>query len=269
MAAAVLDGPRDERVDAFQALPVRREDHDELFRQQGGADAGAVRAARARIDEHVAKMLGQGIGEAAEQGRARVEQLIPAHLRQALAVAGVEAPRAHQVQRTALVDAHHVLLPVDGVEHALGQRRVLASCALSTGAPARRFQADAFELLAARFEELEHARSLLVLLEIMVQARRFHVPVQHQHGHAGVFTARQQDGDIRQGHGAAGTALVGIESDDFARGAQRRQGEALAFHDRTFYVINVESGEAEWRAIPVEYRATRNGCNRGRAVLTA
>jgi hypothetical protein len=56
VAAAVGGGARDQRLHAFQALPVGREHHHQLARQQGGANAGAVGAAGARIDQHETEM---------------------------------------------------------------------------------------------------------------------------------------------------------------------------------------------------------------------
>lgn len=203
MTAAVLMA-RVTSTDAFQALPVRREDHHQLFRQQGGADAGVVRAARARIDQHVAEMLGQGIGEAAEQGRAGVEQLIPAHLRQAFAVA-LASKRPARIRYSGLPWSTRTTYCCQSMASSTRCASAASSrpaSSRSLACPPPRAPAVSrlmrFELLPARLKELKHARPFLVLLEIMVQAWRFHVPVQHQHGHAGVFHARQQDGDVRQ-----------------------------------------------------------------------
>jgi len=213
VAAAVAGGAPHQCLHALQALAVGREDHHQLSRQQSGADAGAVGAAGARIDQHVAEVARQVVGETAEQRRTAVEQLVPVQVGEALAVTVVEQAGAHQVQRAALVDARHILLPVDGGQHFVGQLVIVERGALAAQQ----------QLLAAGLEKLHHAGAGFVLVEIMVQSGRFQVPVDHQDGHGGVLAPRQHHGDIRQRHRAPGAALVGIERNDFAGSGQRRQ----------------------------------------------
>jgi hypothetical protein len=110
---------------------------------------------------------GKIISEATEQRRAAVEQVVPVHGGEPVAVAVVEAAGAHQVQLAALVDPADVVLPADGAQHFARQLLVVQR---------RGALAAALELLAASLEQFQHARPLLVVVEIVVQARRLQDP---------------------------------------------------------------------------------------------
>ncbi len=149
VAAAVVDGARDDAGQALEAARVRREHADQAVGQQRGADAHRRRAPAAAVDQHVAEVARQVGGERPEQGRAGREQAVPVHAVGALAVAVVETAGAHQVQRAALVDALDIGFPVDRFEHQPGALLVVVAPGAAQG----------LELLAAGFEVFEQART--------------------------------------------------------------------------------------------------------------
>jgi hypothetical protein len=88
-------------------------------------------------------------------------------------------------QRPALVDPLDIQLPVDRFEHLVGQPHVVERAAIAR---------QEFEVLAAGLEIFEHAGlggMSFSLLEIMVQAGRFGIPIDHQHWYRGIEPARQ------------------------------------------------------------------------------
>jgi hypothetical protein len=173
VAAAVLDGARDDPGQAVQAALGRREHRHQPARQQGGADADRGRAPAARVHQHVGEALRHELGEAAEQGRTELEQAVPVELVGALAVGVVEVTRAHQVQRAAVVDPLHERFPVDRLEHLARQQRIVRAVRVDASAARRAHGMAAPEhaqLVAAGLEIFEQAGPLARALEILVQA---------------------------------------------------------------------------------------------------
>ena len=184
VAAAVVEGAPHHALQAFQAARLGCEQPDHPVGQQRRADAGGGRAAAAAIHQHVGEAPRQVGGKAAEQGRTGAEQRVPVEPVDPFAVAVVETAGAHQVQGAAVVDSFEVAVPVETVEHAPGQL---------AGLVGRHPPGDP-QLLAASLEQLKHALAFVVRPaagKIVVQAGRFEVPVDHQHGCFCVISSRQ------------------------------------------------------------------------------
>ena len=137
VAAAVVDGARDDAGQPVEAAPVRREQADQAVGQQRGAHAHRRRTPAAAVDQYVAEVACQVGGERPEQGRAGREQAVPVHAVGALAIAVVETPGAHQVQGAALVDALDIGFPVDRFEHQPGTFLVVAAAGAAQRQAAR------------------------------------------------------------------------------------------------------------------------------------